>query len=112
MPRNRHADVDQSDFALMQLCYTHSDGGIPMPPDYPDCTCADLDANGADIDQVDLTVFEQCAGGPGVPADPQCSIEACCLTDASCVEILPGTCRNLGGVPQGSGTTCETTICP
>ncbi|HPD29333.1 MAG TPA: Ig domain-containing protein [Phycisphaerae bacterium] len=109
---DRDADVDQRDFALMQLCYTDSDGGIPMPPDDPDCTCADLDADGVDIDQADLLVFEQCASGPGVPANPQCSMEACCLTEGKCVEILPGTCRNLDGVPQGVGTTCETTSCP
>lgn len=109
---DRDSDVDQKDFALLQLCYTGSDGGVPMPPDYPDCTCADLDRDGLDIDQADLTVFEQCASGPGIQADPECATEACCLTDGSCVEMLPMTCTGLGGVPQGSGTTCETTSCP
>lgn len=109
---DRDSDVDQRDFALLQLCYTGSDGGVPLPPEAPDCTCADLDKDGLDIDQSDLLVFEQCASGPGIPADPQCSTEACCLTDGSCVEMLPMTCSSLGGIPQGSGTTCKTASCP
>ncbi len=74
-------DVDQADFAVLQLCYTGSGAtAVPANPEY--CACldhADDDNNpetppGADgnIDSFDVTAFERCASGPGVPADPDC----------------------------------------
>jgi hypothetical protein len=39
-------------------------------------------------------------------------VEACCLTDGSCVDLAPADCATAGGATQGLGTTCATTICP
>jgi hypothetical protein len=64
-------DVDHGDFAVIQQCYKGIGGGIPTDP--VDCACLDLDgADPPDIDQADLTLFEGCASGPGVPAEPTC----------------------------------------
>jgi hypothetical protein len=38
--------------------------------------------------------------------------EACCYPDGSCAELDPPDCVASGGEPQGSGTTCETVVCP
>lgn len=38
---------------------------------------------------------------------------ACCLPDTSCLDNqLPADCAAAGGVFQGNGTTCATTVCP
>ncbi|HRR83688.1 MAG TPA: hypothetical protein P5316_01645 [Phycisphaerae bacterium] len=69
-------DVDQADFAVFQLCYTGMDGGVLTDPDY--CQCFDRRNNDNspgqdnDVDSFDLAAFEDCASGPGVPADPEC----------------------------------------
>lgn len=62
-------DVDQADFAAMQACMTGAGGGVSGA-----CICADLDADDQDVDSVDLLRFENCASGPGVPADPDCEL--------------------------------------
>lgn len=68
-------DVDHLDFAIFQLCYTGANQGpVPTSPEY--CKCLDSDGAGGqpdnDIDQGDLTRFEACASGPGVPALVTC----------------------------------------
>jgi hypothetical protein len=60
------ADVDQADFAQLQLCYTGTGGGIPGG-----CYCFDHDASGS-IESDDFTAFENCATGPGIPASRTC----------------------------------------
>lgn len=60
------SDLDQVDFAHLQMCLTSSQQAI-------DPFCRDADLNGdAAVDVADLQVFIDCAGGPGIPADPQC----------------------------------------
>ena len=67
-------DVDQDDFGVFQTCYTGVGGSIPQAPTY--CSCLDVDGDGGipdgDIDQADLSQFEDCASGPEVPASPTC----------------------------------------
>lgn len=60
---DRDGDVDQEDFAALQLCTA-----IPMPDG---CGCFDRDGSGT-INQVDISAFEACASGPGIAADPGC----------------------------------------
>jgi hypothetical protein len=73
---DKDGDVDQSDFAMFQQCLTGEGGGIPAEPDY--CGCFDRRNNDNspgqdnDIDGFDLEAFEDCASGPGIPADPAC----------------------------------------
>jgi hypothetical protein len=55
-------DVDQSDFAVFQLCYNPG-GPIPVVDDY--CTCFDRDGN-SEVDQADFNAFDACASGPGL----------------------------------------------
>lgn len=37
--------------------------------------------------------------------------QACCFADGTCVDGRPDECQSIGGVPQGPGTTCESTAC-
>ncbi len=70
-------DVDQEDFAVFQVCYTGAQtGSIPEQPAY--CGCLDVHPLGAPdgfIDTGDLTLFEICASGPGVPATAGCGVQ-------------------------------------
>jgi hypothetical protein len=61
-------DVDQSDFGLLQACY--SGPGVPVTD--PACAAADLDKDN-DVDQSDFSIFHACQTGAGVPADPNCA---------------------------------------
>ncbi|MBI4578350.1 MAG: hypothetical protein HY718_01515 [Planctomycetes bacterium] len=68
-------DIDMTDFAAYQQCYT--DPNTAHPPLTPDCLRFDRDGNGH-VDTVDGTAFIACASGPGVPPDasnlfPGCS---------------------------------------
>jgi hypothetical protein len=63
-------DVDQDDLGVFQLCYTGSTGTIPLEPEY--CACLDIDGDDH-IDDSDYALFEQCASGPEVPANPTCA---------------------------------------
>jgi hypothetical protein len=69
-------DVDQSDFAVLQQCYSGS--GNSYPEDLPYCRCLDRPETGnpqqpdGDIDMNDVSAFEACASGPGVAADVNC----------------------------------------
>lgn len=63
-------DVDQTDFATWQLCYSGS--GRPVGGD---CRCFDRDAAGAgdgDVDADDYAAFQACASGPAITADAGC----------------------------------------
>jgi hypothetical protein len=37
--------------------------------------------------------------------------QACCFNDGHCEMQLPADCRAMGGVPQGTGSTCDTVQC-
>ena len=63
---NRDADVDQSDFAHLQACYTAL--GLD-----PSAECADADLNQDDnIDAVDFWYFQGCYSGPGIEPTLDC----------------------------------------
>ncbi len=57
------SDVDQDDFAILQLCITGGVGPIPADPAY--CTCFERTGDSL-ITQSDLQEFENCATGPTV----------------------------------------------
>lgn len=59
-------DVDQNDFAALQVCVTGAGGTLDIG-----CGMFDRDFD-LDIDQTDINRFEMCASGPGVPAAPAC----------------------------------------
>lgn len=68
-------DVDQSDFAIVQICVTKSN---PPEEQYWEnllvilgCGRFDRDYD-LDVDQADVTRFEACASGPGILANPAC----------------------------------------
>lgn len=60
-------DVDQDDFAVMQLCHTGASGSY----EFASCWRMDVDDDGL-IDADDVEAFELCASGPGVAAIPSC----------------------------------------
>jgi len=69
---DKDGDVDQTDFAIAQACYTGSGGDVS-----DECRCFDRkDSPGSlpdgDVDNTDMAAFEACASGPGIPADPTC----------------------------------------
>lgn len=60
---DKDGDVDQSDFAVLQACFSGPDGGLTTPF----CECLDQDHD-QDVDQDDYGAFEDCATGPGIPS--------------------------------------------
>ncbi len=60
-------DVDQTDFAVLQRCFS----GPDLMPANPLCNTACLDAD-TDVDADDVGYFAACAAGPNVAADPGC----------------------------------------
>ncbi len=76
-------DVDQADFALLQVCFT-GEGDPKGQFDPVHCNCfdrEDVDQDGhfrpsidgdSDVDPAELDLFEACASGAGIPADPNC----------------------------------------
>lgn len=105
-------DVDADDFAFLQLCFTGQNGGILLPPGI-DCSCADLDKDQLDVDQTDLTYFELCASGPGIPAEIGCADQACCMGDGvTCIEAHPVDCLAQSGRPMGIWSDCGSVTCP
>jgi hypothetical protein len=63
-------DVDQKDFAVLQLCLTGPGGPVPLDPEY--CRCLNRNPESDDaIDQIDVTAFINCTTGPDVPFDEQ-----------------------------------------
>lgn len=60
-------DVDQTDFAALQLCLTGT--GFPQPA--PACQRARLDADN-DVDEQDVARFLGCMSGAGLPSDSLC----------------------------------------
>lgn len=62
---DRDQDVDQADFAHMQECL------VGRRVVEPACENANLNDDRY-VDQDDVAIFEACASGPGIPADPAC----------------------------------------
>jgi hypothetical protein len=67
-------DVDQEDFAVLQLCYTGADdpGGVY---DFEACRCMNSDGateDPLDIDASDVAAFQACGSAPGVAATAAC----------------------------------------
>lgn len=62
------SDVDQSDFAHLQACFSTSLSALPPAG----CDDARLDGD-TDVDQADLAVFKKCLSGSGIPANPDCA---------------------------------------
>jgi hypothetical protein len=60
-------DVDQSDFAHLQECFSGDAFSYR-----PGCNAPDLDADG-DVDSDDLMIFLSCMSGPGQPVNPNCA---------------------------------------
>jgi hypothetical protein len=62
-------DVDQEDFAVLQLCYT----GSGFEGDLGSCGIFDHSSSGSgtdgSIDSFDVQAFNDCATGPGIPYD-------------------------------------------
>jgi hypothetical protein len=68
-------DVDQSDFAILQICISGPNQPIATVPGV--CACFDRIGNGfggpdADVDSFDVEMFELCATGPQIPLDASC----------------------------------------
>ncbi|GMU20614.1 MAG: hypothetical protein AMXMBFR13_07110 [Phycisphaerae bacterium] len=61
-------DVDQEDFGIYQVCY----GTLPEEPPVL-CLCFDRAEPFGEINAADYLVFQNCASGPGLPADPDCT---------------------------------------
>lgn len=61
-------DVDQSDFGVLQACYS----GAGIVQDKPECAVARLDQDD-DVDIEDFIRFWKCFSGPGVCAIPGCA---------------------------------------
>jgi hypothetical protein len=59
-------DVDQSDFGILQACFT--DVGQPLSDR---CVITDMDGD-LEVGPDDLAMFMQCLSGDGVPSDPDC----------------------------------------
>jgi hypothetical protein len=71
-------DVDQTDFAVLQQCFTGPDWSEPLSQvchclDWGDDNNDGLPDRDGDIDTYDVIAFEKCASGPGIAADPGCA---------------------------------------
>jgi hypothetical protein len=64
-------DVDQTDFATLQFCFTGQDVAIPAA-NVDLCRCLNWDGD-LDVDGDDVSKFEACASGPGVVASKTCA---------------------------------------
>lgn len=60
-------DVDQEDFAHLQLCLS----GTSLPQNEPACANARLDED-ADVDADDFRLFQECMSGAGIAASSNC----------------------------------------
>ncbi len=58
-------DVDQSDFSVMQVCYSGDEAYTS------DCYCFDRNGTGT-VNNLDFVAFQTCFTGAGIAADPQC----------------------------------------
>jgi hypothetical protein len=67
---DRDGDVDQEDFAALQLCYTGA-GDPSNLFDRAHCGCFDRVNPDNDVDGDDFGAFEHCATGPGILFDMQ-----------------------------------------
>ncbi len=64
---DRDGDVDQTDFAEFERCYSGENVGYSESI----CWCFDVLGDG-DVDSDDAGLFEACASGAGIAADPAC----------------------------------------
>jgi hypothetical protein len=71
----------------------------PYEPTTP--ACQEFDLIGNEVIQLFF--------GNWIPTEP---LEACCLADGSCQNLLPEDCLAQGGTPQGPGSTCDGVVCP
>ncbi|MFQ5589878.1 MAG: dockerin type I domain-containing protein [Phycisphaerae bacterium] len=96
-------DCDDGDVCTTDTC--RADGCCD---NIPECT-ADTDCDDGNPCTIDACVAGCCEHTP----DPNCTLEACCLFDGTCIDVPPSECTCIyGGIPRGPGTTCATTICP
>ena len=65
---DKDGDVDQSDFGLLQRCFT----GTAVPTIAPECQKADLNHD-LRIDEFDTGKFLHCCTGAGLAGDPHCA---------------------------------------
>ncbi len=63
-------DVDQTDFAYVQRCFSGEGNVSGLDDPYP-CRCLDDDGD-QDVDLDDLDAFLFCVSGPEIDADPAC----------------------------------------
>ncbi len=61
-------DVDQSDFGLLQACFS---GDLVPQPD-PACDIVKLDGDN-DVDGADFLIYAACVSGSGMPGNPDCA---------------------------------------
>lgn len=64
-----------------------------------------IDVRGSNFEITSGWIKHEC-----VPKDNQ--PQACCLPDGTCVDTLPSSCQQMGGTPQGVGTSCQNIVCP
>ena len=74
----------------------------------PGCDAADQNGDG-EVDPLDSGYVLARFGDCELPSPPPTS--ACCI-DGLCSEETEGDCNCGGGIYQGDGTTCESTVCP
>lgn len=70
---DRDGDVDLTDFAAWQRCFTDTDDPLELF-DVQTCHCFDRQED-LDVDSDDLIAFQACASGPAIPANPACDNE-------------------------------------
>ncbi|MBK8913409.1 MAG: proprotein convertase P-domain-containing protein [Phycisphaerales bacterium] len=73
----------------------------------------DINCDGV-FNNFDIDPFVDCVVNTPLPGDPcpLCVAQACCLPGGLCTDIRPAGCVLLGGVPQGPGSSCASTVCP
>ncbi len=114
-------DDDSCQYLLPNECFLR--GGAALGPG-TDCSfglCCPAACCLPD-ETCELLTFHECMviqGGVWYSSALSCSQincqppQACCIDDAGCVEIPPSTCFfDMGGTPQGTGSTCDPDPCP
>ncbi|MCO6436421.1 MAG: hypothetical protein J5J06_04980 [Phycisphaerae bacterium] len=72
------------------------------------------DSNGDSLPEVCDALPESCCsdlGGVFHAADTCTAPQACCLSGGACVMLDPVCCAEIGGTPQGLGSTCANAVC-
>lgn len=112
-------DQDGRDLSVLAEDYGRKDCPCVAPQPCNDgnpCTIDFIDPDGQCRHRVkDCEDGNPCTQDSCDPDTGRCLHEpicgACCLPDATCKEIPPGECRELGGVPEPVGTRCRDTDC-